>query len=368
MSIIEEQGEQDEQGERKAEPTSGRRALFSKGAAAAAAATVAGLALGKQASAANGDTFIIGATNTATNTTLLQGGSTLRVNNGGSSGRNAAVLGGNKLASIYATQSTSNRVGVFGEATGTSGGWGVLGYNSSSSGRGVVGITVGGSGVGVYGEHADTSTSGTGVLGISRFGDGVVGIGTAADVVAYGSGRVRLQGVGNTGSPTAPGSLGTIARDSGGNLWYAVANNAWRKVAGPGTAGAFHAVTPFRVYDSRWPSEAGRLAADQNRVVSVKDARNLSNGAVTTANAVPSGARAVVGNLTISGTLAGPGALGVTPGNASALGSSTINWNGPGVLLANGFTCALDSNRQLKIWALGTAGTNFIIDISGYYL
>lgn len=344
----------------------GRRALFAKGAAAAAAAAVAGLAFGKQASAANGDNLIIGsALNLGTATTQLGGGSTLRVNDGFSSGRNAPALGGNKLASIYGTQAGSNRVGVFGEATGSSSGWGVLGYNTSSSGSGVAGINIGEGGVGVYGEHYDTSTSGTGVYGRSRFGTGVVGAGTVADFHAGGSGRVRLAIAGVSTPPASAGTQGTIARDAAGNLWYAVATNSWRKVAGSDTSGAFHAITPTRVYDSRWAD--GKILANANKVVSVANGRDLNSGAVSVANLVPAGATAVVGNLTIAGTNAGAGALAVTPGDAATFTASTINWSGAGVLLANGFTCKLDASRQLKVFCLGT-GTNFIIDIAGYYL
>jgi hypothetical protein len=365
MSIIEQPGV-DHTDDDPQVPTD-RRALFAKGAAVAAAAAVAGIALGKPASAANGGNFIIGQSNTGTATTGLTGGSTLQVTNGGSAGRNATVLGGDKRASVYATQGTSNRVGVLGEATGTSGGWGVLGFNNSSQGRGVVGVTVGGSGIAVYGEHADTSTSGTGVVGVSRLGTGVVANGTVNDIAAMGSGRVILSAAGAPGAPTGAGSLGTIARDAAGNLWYAVANNSWRKLTGTATAGAFHPITPTRVYDSRWTGEAGKILADQNRVVSVANGRNLNTGAVTVNNLVPAGATAVVGNLTLSNSNAGFGALALTPGDAATFTASTINWEGADVVLANGFTLKLDASRQIKVFCLGT-GTNFIVDIVGYYL
>lgn len=165
-------------------------------------------------------------------------------------------------------------------------------------------------------------------------------------------------------------AIGEVVADSAGHLWYCVSSGtpgSWRKLAGSTSAGSLHAVTPFRVYDSRWPGGDDKIAANANRIVSVADARDLNTGAVTTTNAVPAGARAVVANLTIAGTNAGAGALAVTPGNAATFSASTINWSGAGVLLANGFTCALDDSRQLKVFCLGT-GTHFIVDISGYYL
>ena len=326
-----------------AEPTADRRSLFTRGAAAAA--TVAGLAVGRSAQAANGDNMKVGSPNTATTSTTISGGSTFRVVNGTTGGVNGYE------ASILGEQNSEVAAGVLGLAT-------------AFEGVGVYGTSEGSSGIGVLGAHTSAVLEGTGVVGTSSLGAGVYGIGTSADVVAGGSGRVLLRGAGANGTPTARAETGTIARDPNGNLWYAYATDRWRKIAGSGTGGAFHPITPVRVYDSRLRD--GKLAASRSRVVRVRNAIR-PDGSLATPNVVPAGATAVVGNLTIAGTEGGAGALAVAPGNVSSTSTSTINWRGRGVLLANGFTVKLDTNRQVKVFALGNA-SHFIIDITGYYL
>jgi len=124
--------------------------------------------------------------------------------------------------------------------------------------------------------------------------------------------------------------------------------------------------TPFRAYDSRWSGGAGALA-NANRIVSVRDARDPETGLVTTANAVPAGASAVTFNLTIADTV-GQGFLSVAPGTASSSGSSTINWSASGQILANASASNLDTSRNVKVFAGGGGSTQFVIDITGYYI
>jgi len=161
-----------------------------------------------------------------------------------------------------------------------------------------------------------------------------------------------------------------------GNLWWSVAAGSpgtWRKLAGPETAGAFHAIPTARVYDSRKTMGVGTvvgvIATGQNRVVPVRDQRDPSTGAVTTANVVPDKATAVAYNLTIVGAIGNNGFLAVEPGSALTAGGSTINWSTGGLTLANGSTAKLDDVRQLKVFCGGTStSTHFIVDIVGYYL
>ncbi|MCB0999666.1 MAG: hypothetical protein R2713_18840 [Ilumatobacteraceae bacterium] len=330
---------------------SSRRALFGKAAIAAAVTTAAGLAMSRQAGAANGDTMTVGTANSATATTSITGGSTFQVTNGTTAGA------GSRTASIYGTSNASSGVGVLGSASG-------------SSGRGVYGRSSGSSGVGVYGEHNSASTSGNGVFGTSNRGVGVVGSGSTFDVQASGSGRVLLSANGVANPPAAASTVGTIAKDSAGNMWVCVASGnpgTWRKVAGPGTAGAFHALTPGRVYDSRatQPSQ-GALSGGQNRTISVKD-RRKADGTVDLADFVPAGATAIAANVTVQ-TQSGSGFLSVNPGGNTSTDSSTINWSAAGQLLANGVTLTLNANRELTVACGGGGSTEFIIDVSGYYL
>ena len=59
------------------------------------------------------------------------------------------------------------------------------------------------------------------------------------------------------------------------------------------------------------------------------------------------------------------------PGDAASATTSTINWDAPGKTLANGGTVKLDANRQVKVFCSDPAAissTEFILDITGYYL
>ena len=171
-------------------------------------------------------------------------------------------------------------------------------------------------------------------------------------------------GVGGAPTPTLPEGLGTIWV----KVKYSPGLSSWRKVAGPETAGTLHAITPIRVYDARFPSAAsGLLTANGTRTVSVANALNVNTGVISAADAIPVGARAVVGNLTVVASVNG-GFLYVAPGGTAAIGASTINWTSGSDVVANGFTCALDDSRQLKVFAGPGIQCYFIIDISGYYM
>lgn len=343
---------------------SSRRSLLTKGAVAAAVATVAGLAMSKEtfAGAGNGGVFNIGAANTATATTALGAGSTLRVTDGTSVGLGAAK------ASLYGSNALSGNIGVLGETTGTLSGRAIYGRNVSSAGIGVYGVNLVTTGTGVYGEH-NATTSGTGVIGVSNAGAGVIGRGSSFDVQADGSGRVLLSKAGFASNPPSGSStVGTIGRDAAGNLWYSPATGQYRKLAGVATAGAFHAIAPVRVYDSRLAlPEPGKMVPGGSRVISIKDGRNQSTGAVTLADAVPAGATAIAFNLTITETEAS-GYLSAVPGDAATESGSVINWFGNNQDLANGLIGKVDGSRQLKVFGGGGGKTHFVIDVSGYFL
>jgi hypothetical protein len=403
-----------------AEPTNGRRELFTKAGAAAAVAAVAGLAVSKSAEAANGDPLTIGVVNSGTATTRLSGGSSLYVLNGTSfDGQNSSIRGqataddhngvrgeasGSAGWGVYGISSGSGGRGVFGTNSGNSGigvrgensasgGFGVYGLNSAvgtdsagaygrntgsghgvwglttdPAGAGVYGITTEENGVGVYGNHDNSSADGIGVLGVSARGNGVVGRGVNYDVLADQSGRLGLTKAGHSGSASANGSVGTIARDDTGNLWYCYATNAWQQLTGSSSPTAFYPITPIRAYDSRIGAipESGAFAANSSKVISIKDGRHVSTGAVDAANAVPSGATAVAFNVTATNTTGGS-FLAVVPGNVASSAVSSLNWTGPGVSIANAGIVGIDGSRQVRIIA-GPVGTfDAIIDITGYY-
>jgi len=335
-----------------------RRSLITKGVLAAAVGAVAGTTLSRSASAANGDTINVGQARTGTLTTRLSGGTTFEVTDGESAGS----------ASIYGQQAggTAGDYGVRGRHSGSQG-VGVYGDVSGSSGIGVHGYSTGSAGTGVYGQHLGDTLSGTGVLGRSDRGTGVNGIGTTADLRASGVGRIGVA-AGAAITPTTTGGNGLLGRDDADGLWWSPSSGVWRKLASSSTAGAFHAVTPFRVFDSRRSGFAGILTAPTNRTASVADAIDPVTGSVTTSDATPEGAIAIAANITIVQTTGG-GFVAVNPGGTAAVTASHINWSDGGVA-ANGGIFQLNSSREIELVVGGQAGSqvHVIVDITGYWL
>ena len=124
------------------------------------------------------------------------------------------------------------------------------------------------------------------------------------------------------------------------------------------TGSTFTPVNPVRAYDSR--TAQGPLVGGRYRNV------NLSTN---TGGVLPDGVTAVAYNLTVTdGT--GAGFLTVSPGNiTSTPTSSTINWWGPGQMLANGIDVKVDAGKSVNVYAGPSAGvsTQFVIDIVGYF-
>jgi hypothetical protein len=323
-----------EQAEVSETPATSRRNLIGKGAVAAAAAAVAGVAMSKSASAIDGGNVVIGTEGqtTQTPTELLgtssfNGGVMFLVNNTNSFFFGPFTADDSSYRSAIAGWGNDDRVGVYGFTQGAV----------------------------------------PGVVGYSAGGTGVAGRGDTADFEAIGNGRVVLTANG-VSSPTDPGTIGSIAKDPNGNLWYCYAANKWTKLGGSAAAGAFHAISPVRVYDSRAAAPApGVMAPNTNRVISVKDGRNAA-GVVTAADVVPLGATAVTFNVTASGTTGGGNYLSVNPGDAASFTASTLNWAG-GYDIANASVVKLDASRQVKIFMGDQGGSSHVIlDITGYYL
>jgi len=347
---------------------------------AAAGAAVVGTAValhGQPASAADGDAVRVGRRRTGTAGTqvdfvpgtddvgfLAQAGSAFDVT---SSSVKAALAGWSTVA--------ENPVGVYGySSVVASSAVGVRGDSQSASGLGMKAVNRSPAGTALYAD------GGGGPDGVGLRADGgiaVVGAGTNYGASLRG-GQAGLRIVPINGVPAAradqhfQGELdGSPAAPGTSDLWACVADGTpgvWRKLAGPGTAGSFHPIDPVRAFDSRRPAPSpGLIASGASRVISVADGRDLASGAVTVANAVPSGATAITYNLTITGT-GGAGFLAVSPGDAVALGASTINWAGSSVTIANAGVSKLDGSRQIKVFAGGAGSTHFIVDVTGFYL
>lgn len=289
---------------------------------------------------------------------------------------------------------------------------GVYGYTTDPDGRGVVGrnaIVTSGTGVlgvGFIGVSGSSITIGGGAgvraskSGSSGYaveatanGAGTVGVhAVATDVGVYGRSSGSYGGQFGVDTANAPAALQLFefvgravppARTdvhfageidvAGKALWYCIADGTpgtWRKIAGPGTAGAFHPISPKRVYDSRLPSPApGALVAGATRDVSVADARDVNTGAVSVAGVVPPSATAITCNLTVVDTV-GAGFVTANPGGVTAVDAASINWSASGQILNNGTVVTLDTQRRVTLVCGGGSGsqTNVVIDVTGYFL
>ena len=138
-------------------------------------------------------------------------------------------------------------------------------------------------------------------------------------------------------------------------------------VPGPTTPLSFFPIAPKRVYDSRFIAPLGPLPTGTNRVVSVANGYATDSATLDLPDVVPVGAAAIAYNITIANTV-GAGFLSVNPGDAAALGGSSIHWVTAGLSLANGLVVKLDANRQIKVFCGNGGGSaDFIIDVLGYY-
>ena len=230
-----------------------------------------------------------------------------------------------------------------------------------------------GEGIGVIGESK--SNRGTGVRGKGWYG--VIGTGTDYGVAGTGSKGSLLVNTSGFVPPIAvpvealPGAIYGESTDpfsNTGSVWCSVSDSGeWRKLAGFDTAGSLHPIEPRRAYDSRAPLPLqGALAAGGSRPVSVADGRDIVSGAVTFVGLVPDGATAITYNLTITNTVNG-GFVAIAPGSATDYAASAINWSSSGTTVANAGVVKLGLDRQVMVFAEGGA-TDFIIDITGYYL
>jgi hypothetical protein len=270
---------------------------------------------------------------------------------------------------------TSRGTGVLGVSKGT----GSLSYgvHGESPNVGVLGDSDASTGVvgrglltGVYGQSTGPAPTALGVGGYSANGTGVfASSSTGKALVVQGRAQFEQYHDGSAAPSSGAHGLGEIARDAAGNLWVCIAEGTpgiWVTIAGPGAGGAYHGVSPSRVYDSRSPASAP-LAAGNSRTVTV--ANKVDNAGVTVLrDIVPAGATSVAINLTITGTTSG-GYLAVNEGGNTTVSASAINWSASGQTIANGLIVPVNANREVTVIAGGDGGssTNFIIDVSGYY-
>jgi hypothetical protein len=237
--------------------------------------------------------------------------------------------------------------------------------NTTSAAIGIHGDTPGGFGRGVYG----SSAGGSGVQGFSTAGAGVSGDSpTGNSLYAFApnangaGGHIGLQPASVSGPPTGNShALGQFWLDSAGVLWQCVvAGNPAQWVR---QSPLVLLASPFRVYDSR--------AGQPNPSGSPQGA--LALGVERTINctpALPAGITVATGllmNVTLANTVGAKGAVTVYSAAVAAPSTSSVNWAGAGVSVANAVTSACDASQDIKVKCVSGTSTQFIVDVIGYY-
>lgn len=228
-------------------------------------------------------------------------------------------------------------------------------------------------------DDADITSSCISAIGTGANGGGqdMAFWGWGAAVAAKFDGPVPLQLADRSESaPNGDGEAGQFKMVDG-ELWFCVSSDngngdaEWRLLTGPNNVGSFTPITPVRVYDSRLDmgtTQAGQISTGQNRVVPVRDARNVETGVVTTQNVVPEGTTAISYTVSVVDGV-NRGFLYVAPSTATAVAAATINWpaNVDGAF-ANSSQVQVAGDREIRVFCGGSvSATHFVIDINGYY-
>lgn len=127
-----------------------------------------------------------------------------------------------------------------------------------------------------------------------------------------------------------------------------------------GSAAAdYHSLSsPYRILDTRDPSFGGNghLNAYPGAPVQME----------TAGDSVPTGATAVVLNVTVANTTSA-GYLTVVPDDGTdPTASSTVNWSAAGTLLSNSATVALPADGAVRVYN-HQGNTDAVLDVVGYY-
>jgi hypothetical protein len=219
---------------------------------------------------------------------------------------------------------------------------GVYGYTNIAGGKAVVAY------------NGDSTTGGPGVWAQSRKG-------YAGHFVALGKSHLYLQPTGTAGAPDPTGHQnGELYVDSTGVLYYFI-------------AGAFRALSsvnmltaPIRLLESRpaWQDPSPGQTKPGRPINNFETWDIPITGQVLGGLSVPAGAKAVIGNVTITNPVA-PGFLILFPFGAPQPNTSSINYT-PGATVANGVTVGLSASGHMAIYAKGS--TDVIFDAAGYVM
>lgn len=127
----------------------------------------------------------------------------------------------------------------------------------------------------------------------------------------------------------------------------------------------FVPINPYRTFDSRAYADGFLLPGDEMYFEVLTDTNGVQQ--------IPSNAVAVTYNLTATGTWGAEGYLAVFPADINWPGNSSINWFGGDLSIANGGVVTLgflDGPGQISVYCgqVSLTGTDFIVDITGYYV
>lgn len=376
-------------------PQSNRRGFLKLAGAAAVGATVAAKAGStQQAAAGTGGDLVIGtaantATNTATNiadvTHLFSPSATFlmpAVFRADNYSIGSLTLPSNHRIAIAATVSGNDlnpgyRTGVYARTSGPAavGGQGVFGSHegvdnpfATNFSFGVVGTTESG-GYGMFG-YNPTGTTSVGVLGRADAGIGVIASSfTGLSLLVRDGGRMQQQ-LRTTGAPTTGTfNAGEQIRDGLADLYICTVGGTpgtWRKVTAqhPAYANAGGSLNllprPIRLLDTR-PSTTAPINNGFAKLAANTELSLQISGTVADSLSVPSGAKGILGNITITGATAAGYALVWSADQPTPL-TSNINFRDGDQ--ANYFISAIDAAGKLKV--LASAATNVLIDVFGF--
>jgi hypothetical protein len=334
-------------------PVVSRRMLLT-GAAGLTAAGVAAVAGATPAAATNGQPILAGQNNTATAATTIS-------------------ASGSATSALDAINTNFAGAGLYGQTNGASGlagaafVAGVIGDSEAANGvvgtsrfsRGMLGVSI--DDIGVVG-----SGGAAGVRGASE-GLGVEGATTTGVALAADSRNVHLQftsfGRSAPTSDTRAHVRGQMVYDDTGGLWFCVADGipgTWRRISGPGSAGAFHVLpAPARIYDSR-PGTAPNVGSKTplNNTPRALSCNVNSSG-------VPAGATAVALTILLVNAANANGNMTVWANGAPRPQANTMVWGAGSGRSTSSTISAVDA--QTRIQVVASASTDVVIDVLGYY-
>ncbi len=164
---------------------------------------------------------------------------------------------------------------------------------------------------------------------------------------------------------TAPAEVIPVAESGAtGDVFDAAAPPASRT---DGVAGGyvFVPINPYRTFDSRDYANGYLLGGEEVWF----DVITNTNGV----QMIPSGAVAVTYNLAITAS-SSAGYLSLYPADVNWPGNASINWTSSGMTLSNGGTVAIgyyDGPGEVAVYCgpvVPGVGTDYVIDITGYYI